>query len=201
MCECICLIDCVRGSLFFYIKKQYIHTTVDPSLADAEGHHNSALFVQWVPHTLKNTTWDKEEEKWCKVRSNQVVCCMFNLARLVWLTHDACTQHLLSICDRFAPGTSDLVVDSTTKIYNFLYNNSLYLNWNFAVFFFFLFSFLYSVSATPGQDREDIWHHAVRSFVCWWLRVCMYITIISIRRTTIAVTFTTSRMAFCSPVR
>src|SRR3954469_989927 len=27
----------------------YIHTTVDPSLRDAEGHHNSALFVQWLP--------------------------------------------------------------------------------------------------------------------------------------------------------
>jgi len=64
----------------------YIHTTVDPSLKDAEGHHNSALFVQWVPHTLKGTTWEAEEEKYVK--------------------------QLLSICDRFAPGTSDLVVDT-----------------------------------------------------------------------------------------
>ena len=30
----------------------YIHTTVDPSMRDAAGHHNSALFVQWVPYTL-----------------------------------------------------------------------------------------------------------------------------------------------------
>ena len=27
---------------------RYIHTTVDGSLQDSGGHHNSALFVQWV---------------------------------------------------------------------------------------------------------------------------------------------------------
>jgi phytoene dehydrogenase-like protein len=64
----------------------YIHTTIDPTLQDKHGHHNSALFVQWVPHTLTGTTWDAELEKY--------------------------TKHLLSICDRFAPGTSDLVVDT-----------------------------------------------------------------------------------------
>lgn len=61
----------------------YIHTTLDPSLQDAEGNHNSALFVQWVPYELQGTTWDAEEERYVK--------------------------HLLSICDRFAPGTSQLV--------------------------------------------------------------------------------------------
>jgi phytoene dehydrogenase-like protein len=61
----------------------YIHTTVDPSLRDAEGHHNSALFVEWVPYALKGTTWEKEESRY--------------------------VQQLLSVCDRFAPGTSDLV--------------------------------------------------------------------------------------------
>jgi len=66
----------------------YIHTTVDPSLRDADGHHNSALFVQWVPYALKDTTWEREEARYVK--------------------------HLLSICDRFAPGTSDLVVDTFT---------------------------------------------------------------------------------------
>ncbi|MDB5099818.1 MAG: dependent oxidoreductase [Cyanobacteria bacterium RYN_339] len=64
----------------------YIHTTIDPTLRDADGHHNSALFVQWVPYELKGTTWEAEEERYVK--------------------------HLLSICDRFAPGTSDLVVDT-----------------------------------------------------------------------------------------
>jgi phytoene dehydrogenase-like protein len=66
----------------------YIHTTVDPSLRDTEGHHNSALFVEWVPYALKGTTWEKEESRY--------------------------VQHLLSICDRFAPGTSDLVQETFT---------------------------------------------------------------------------------------
>lgn len=64
----------------------YIHTTVDPSLRDADGNHNAALFVQWVPYELAGTTWEAEEARY--------------------------VQHLLSICDRFAPGTSDLVVDT-----------------------------------------------------------------------------------------
>jgi phytoene dehydrogenase-like protein len=64
----------------------YIHTTVDPTLRDSHGHHNSALFVQWVPYELRGTTWEAEEERY--------------------------VRHLLSICDRFAPGTSDLVVDT-----------------------------------------------------------------------------------------
>ncbi|MGA9381879.1 MAG: NAD(P)/FAD-dependent oxidoreductase [Phormidium sp.] len=61
----------------------YIHTTIDPSLQDEEGRHNSALFVQWVPYELTGTTWEKEESRY--------------------------VNHLLSICDRFAPGTSELV--------------------------------------------------------------------------------------------
>lgn len=63
----------------------YIHSTIDPTVRDAEGHHSSALFVQLVPYELKGTTWEQEEQRYA--------------------------QHLLSICDRFAPGTSDLVVD------------------------------------------------------------------------------------------
>lgn len=64
----------------------YIHTTVDPSLADAQGRHSSALFVQWVPYELEGSTWEIEEQRYA--------------------------EHLLSICDRFAPGTSDRVVDT-----------------------------------------------------------------------------------------
>ena len=64
----------------------YIHTTIDPSLRDSKGHHNSALFVQWVPLEIKGSSWEVEEERY--------------------------VRHLLSICDRFAPGTSDLVVDT-----------------------------------------------------------------------------------------
>jgi len=66
----------------------YIHTSIDPSLQDDRGHHNSALFVQWVPYDIAGSSWDAEEEGYVK--------------------------HLLSICDRFAPGTSELVVDRFT---------------------------------------------------------------------------------------
>ncbi len=66
----------------------YIHTTVDPSLQDPEGRHNSALFVEWVPYQPKGSTWEQEEAKYVK--------------------------HLLSICDRFAPGTSSLVRETFT---------------------------------------------------------------------------------------
>jgi phytoene dehydrogenase-like protein len=64
----------------------YLHTTADPSLQDAEGHHSSALFVQSVPYTLAEGSWE---------------------ARL-----PAYVEHLLGICDRFAPGTTELVADT-----------------------------------------------------------------------------------------
>ncbi len=64
------------------------YTTADPILAGGTGLHNSALFVQWVPHTIAGSSWEAEEERY--------------------------TRHLLSICDRFAPGTSSLVVDTFT---------------------------------------------------------------------------------------
>jgi len=80
----------------------YIHTAADPSLQDAEGHHNSAFFVQWVPYELKtpsdlsraqsreaeglkNKSWDEEENRY--------------------------VAHLLDIADRFAPGFKNSVVD------------------------------------------------------------------------------------------
>jgi phytoene dehydrogenase-like protein len=65
----------------------YIHTTLDETMKDEHGHHNSALFVQWVPYALADgKTWETEQEGYVK--------------------------HLLSICDRFAPGTSELVVEA-----------------------------------------------------------------------------------------
>jgi phytoene dehydrogenase-like protein len=64
----------------------YIHTPVDPSLADPEGRHSAALFVQWVPYALSESDWATERERYAR--------------------------HLLSICDRFAPGTSELVEDT-----------------------------------------------------------------------------------------
>jgi phytoene dehydrogenase-like protein len=63
----------------------YVHSTLDPSLSDGEGHISSALFVQWVPYELAESSWEREVERY--------------------------SDHLLSICDRFAPGTSELVVD------------------------------------------------------------------------------------------
>jgi phytoene dehydrogenase-like protein len=63
----------------------YIHSTIDETVKDEQGRHSAALFVQWVPYELTGTTWEQEEHRYAK--------------------------HLLSICDRFAPGTSDLVVD------------------------------------------------------------------------------------------
>jgi phytoene dehydrogenase-like protein len=63
----------------------YIHTSVDPALTDPQGRLSSALFVQWVPHGIVGSSWEAEGERYAR--------------------------HLLAICDRFAPGTSELVVD------------------------------------------------------------------------------------------
>jgi phytoene dehydrogenase-like protein len=64
----------------------YLHTTVDPSLQDEAGHHSSALFVQSVPYQLTGTTWEAELPGY--------------------------VTRLLEICDRYAPGTTDLVADT-----------------------------------------------------------------------------------------
>jgi phytoene dehydrogenase-like protein len=64
----------------------YLHTTADPSLQDPDGHHSSALFVQSVPYAVADGTWEE---------------------RL-----PAYVEHLLGICDQFAPGTSELVADT-----------------------------------------------------------------------------------------
>jgi len=66
----------------------YVHTGVDPSLQDQKGNHNSAFFVQWVPFEIKGSSWEKEEARY--------------------------VNRLLEIADMFAPGTSDLVVDTFT---------------------------------------------------------------------------------------
>jgi phytoene dehydrogenase-like protein len=61
----------------------YLHTTVDPSLRDPDGHHSSALFVQSVPY---GADWSGALESY--------------------------VDSMLAICDRYAPGTSDLVADT-----------------------------------------------------------------------------------------
>jgi phytoene dehydrogenase-like protein len=64
----------------------YLHTTADPTLRDEAGHHSSALFVQSVPYQPADGTWEERLPSY--------------------------VDHLLGICDRFAPGTSDLVADT-----------------------------------------------------------------------------------------
>jgi len=64
----------------------YLHTTADASLQDSDGHHSSALFVQSVPYSPAAGSWDELLPSY--------------------------VEHLLSICDRFAPGTTDLVADT-----------------------------------------------------------------------------------------
>ena len=63
----------------------YVHTTVDPSLQDAAGHHSSALFVQSVPYALAEGSWDERRDEYA--------------------------DHVIGIADRFAPGTADAVAD------------------------------------------------------------------------------------------
>ena len=57
-----------------------------PVALDAAGHHSSALFVQSVPYELAGTTWDAAA------------------ARL--------RDRLIGICERYAPGTGDLIADA-----------------------------------------------------------------------------------------
>ncbi len=64
----------------------YFHTPIDPSLRDEAGHESAALFVQWVPYALA------DGRSWSDVAVPYA-------------------EKLLSICDRFAPGTSERVVD------------------------------------------------------------------------------------------
>ncbi|HEY0698890.1 MAG TPA: NAD(P)/FAD-dependent oxidoreductase, partial [Micromonospora sp.] len=64
----------------------YLHTTVDPSLSDPQGHHSSALFVQSVPYAPAGTTWDDALPGY--------------------------VEKLLAICERYAPGTAELVADA-----------------------------------------------------------------------------------------
>jgi phytoene dehydrogenase-like protein len=75
-----------RGELAeFPTIEWYVHSTLDPSLSDEHGRLSSALFVQWVPYQPKGSSWAREAEPY--------------------------SDKLLAICDRFAPGTSELVVD------------------------------------------------------------------------------------------
>lgn len=58
--------------------EMYFHTTVDPTLSTSHGLHSAALFVQWVPYALSESSWEEKEEDYVK--------------------------HLMSLVDQFAPG-------------------------------------------------------------------------------------------------
>lgn len=75
-----------RGELpEFPLMEWYMQSPLDPSLRDEAGRHSGALFVQWVPYQPRAASWDSALSGY--------------------------VTHLLSICDRFAPGTSALVED------------------------------------------------------------------------------------------
>lgn len=63
----------------------YLHSTLDPSLADEDGNHSSALFVQGVPHEVAGSSWAAEQ--------------------------DGYVDRLLDLVEAYAPGTRDLLVD------------------------------------------------------------------------------------------
>ncbi|GMH38638.1 hypothetical protein BSKO_06522 [Bryopsis sp. KO-2023] len=79
--------NCKQGKLpEFPSMEMYVHTTVDESLRNREGHHNAALFVDSMPFEIDGSSWENEMEAYSK--------------------------HLISILDDFAPGTLELVVDT-----------------------------------------------------------------------------------------
>ena len=63
----------------------YLHSTVDSTLRDTEGNHSSALFVQGVPHEIAGSSWARDKE--------------------------AYVEQLLSLVERYAPGTREMLVD------------------------------------------------------------------------------------------
>jgi phytoene dehydrogenase-like protein len=63
----------------------YLHSTLDPSLADAAGNHSSALFVQGVPHEVAGSSWAAEQDRY--------------------------VDRLLDLVEAYAPGTRGLLVD------------------------------------------------------------------------------------------
>jgi phytoene dehydrogenase-like protein len=62
-------------------------TALEPGLRDTDGRHSAAIVIPWVPYDLAGTTWSAEEERF--------------------------TAALLGAVERFAPGTRELVVETT----------------------------------------------------------------------------------------
>lgn len=81
----------------------YLHTTVDPSLQDSAGHHSSALFVQSVPYAPGVAAGDAGPDG---------TATAVDPAAAWEAVLPAYRDKLLAICDRYAPGCSDLVADA-----------------------------------------------------------------------------------------
>ena len=64
----------------------YLHSLLDPSLQDSEGRHSSAFFVQGVPHTPAGASWEEAKPGY--------------------------VARLLELAESYAPGLSDLVVET-----------------------------------------------------------------------------------------
>lgn len=64
----------------------YLHSTVDPTLADDAGNHSCALFVQGVPYRITGSSWPAEKPGYL--------------------------DRLLELVEAYAPGTRNLVVDA-----------------------------------------------------------------------------------------
>ena len=63
----------------------YWHTEVDPGSRGPAGEHSAALFVQGVPYTPAGSSWEAEQSGY--------------------------VEHLLSLVDEFAPGSSFFAVE------------------------------------------------------------------------------------------
>lgn len=66
----------------------YLHSTLDPSLADDRGNHSSALFVQGVPHIPAGSTWARERS--------------------------AYVEKILDLVEAYTPNLRSLLVESQT---------------------------------------------------------------------------------------
>ncbi len=63
----------------------YLHSTLDTSLQDPDGHHSSAFFVQGVPHQPAGSDWAAEKDRY--------------------------VERVLAFAERYVPGLSAQVVD------------------------------------------------------------------------------------------
>jgi hypothetical protein len=115
-CMMLCDSDCCCN---WYLQ-WYFQTTVDASMQDEHGRHNSALFVQWsVPLQLwLSLPWPSRASGWrtrlLTIDSHVAIRVPYDIAGSSWIDEEAgYVSHLLKICDQFAPGAHE-TLDRTT---------------------------------------------------------------------------------------